>query len=268
MSSIYRKGRDGYFYYQTYIKNSKTGKKDKRKFHSLGTKDENEAKKMQMLLDKKYAQVGVFYKTKKFKYLAIFAIFSFLSFIMIQKNSFQKLPTIEKNNKIISDQENLNEDQLSEDNQNIKNPNNIDISNKIKNHAVSVEMKGLKTKVEENLNFDVANPNLIYPEYTIRKIETISENFSQGRIFATIQKGVSSDILFKVCEEIKSQYTQYSNIVICIFSETSIGVGIAKGNYVIESTQEYNNAWLAMYTFNSIEGAYFDDDPSGYLGGF
>ena len=26
MSSIYRKGRDGYFYYQTYLKNPETGK--------------------------------------------------------------------------------------------------------------------------------------------------------------------------------------------------------------------------------------------------
>ena len=267
MSSIYRKGRDGYFYYQTYIKNSKTGKKDKRKFHSLGTKDENEAKKMQIVLDKKYDQVGVFYKAKKFKYLAIFTILSFLSFIMIQRNLFQRPAVIEKSNIIIIDQENLNEDQLSADNQNIKNLNNIDITNKIKNDAVSVEMKGLKTKVEENLNFDVAGSNSIYPEYTIHKIETISENFSQGRIFITIKEGVSSDIMLEVCEKIKSQYTQYSNIVICIFSETSIGVGIANGNYVIESTQEYNNAWLAMYTFNSIEGAYFDDDPSRYLGG-
>ena len=39
MSSIYRKGRDGYFYYQAYVKNPKTGKKDKKVFHALGTRD-------------------------------------------------------------------------------------------------------------------------------------------------------------------------------------------------------------------------------------
>ena len=54
MSSIYRKGRDGYFYYQTYIKNPETGKKDKRIFHSLGTKDELEAVKQKVVLDKEY----------------------------------------------------------------------------------------------------------------------------------------------------------------------------------------------------------------------
>ena len=39
MRSIYKKGRDGYFYYQTYTLNKETGKKDKKIFHSLGTKD-------------------------------------------------------------------------------------------------------------------------------------------------------------------------------------------------------------------------------------
>ena len=51
MSSIYRKGRDGYFYYQTYIYNPETGKNDKRIFHSLGTKDQAEAKDEQLKLD-------------------------------------------------------------------------------------------------------------------------------------------------------------------------------------------------------------------------
>ena len=47
MSSIYRKGRDGYFYYQTYLYNPNTGKKDKRVFHSLGTKEKDIALKKQ-----------------------------------------------------------------------------------------------------------------------------------------------------------------------------------------------------------------------------
>ena len=54
MSSIYRKGRDGYYYYQSYEFNPKTGKKDKRIFHSLGTKDIEKAKIKQANLDYKY----------------------------------------------------------------------------------------------------------------------------------------------------------------------------------------------------------------------
>ena len=56
MSSIYKKGRDGYFYYQTYLFNPKTRKKDKRIFHSLGTKDKKEALKKQIILDNKYSE--------------------------------------------------------------------------------------------------------------------------------------------------------------------------------------------------------------------
>ena len=51
MSSIYKKGRDGYYYYQTYIYNSKSRKKDKRVFHALGTKDFEVAKDKQKKLD-------------------------------------------------------------------------------------------------------------------------------------------------------------------------------------------------------------------------
>ena len=51
MSSIYRKGRDGYFYYQTYVYNKDTGKKDKRIFHSLRTKNEYSLKDRLKLLN-------------------------------------------------------------------------------------------------------------------------------------------------------------------------------------------------------------------------
>ena len=54
MSSIYRKGRDGYYYYQTYVHNPETGKKDKRIFHSLSTKDQSEAEEKQAEFDNQY----------------------------------------------------------------------------------------------------------------------------------------------------------------------------------------------------------------------
>ena len=60
MSSIYRKGRDGYFYYQTYVDNPTSGKKDKRIFHSLGTKERSKAEKKQIELDAKYKRMNKF----------------------------------------------------------------------------------------------------------------------------------------------------------------------------------------------------------------
>ena len=47
---------------------------------------------------------------------------------------------------------------------------------------------------------------------------------------------------------------------------------IALGSLYIMSNQnrkeEQKAAWLAMYTYNPVEGAYFDDNPSGYLGAY
>ena len=71
MSSIYRKGRDGYYYYQTYVYNPETGKKDKRIFHSLGTRELTQAEEKQAELDIQYKK-QITGKQKK-------SIFSFFS---------------------------------------------------------------------------------------------------------------------------------------------------------------------------------------------
>ena len=54
MSSIYRKGRDGYYYYQTYVYNPESKKKDKRIFHSLSTRNQVETETKQNELDTQY----------------------------------------------------------------------------------------------------------------------------------------------------------------------------------------------------------------------
>ena len=74
MSSIYKKGRDGYYYYQTYLYNDSTGKKDKKIFHSLGTKNFDEAKLKQSVLDEKYRTLA---RKKSFQY-----------FLFLQKSTF------------------------------------------------------------------------------------------------------------------------------------------------------------------------------------
>ena len=56
MSSIYKKGRDGFYYYQAYVLNPKTKKKDKRIFHALRTKEKLVDIKKKEKLDKKYSK--------------------------------------------------------------------------------------------------------------------------------------------------------------------------------------------------------------------
>jgi len=74
--------------------------------------------------------------------------------------------------------------------------------------------------------------------------------------------------LRKVCEEVAKEYNEFSNIVICLYTDNDIGRELALGIDNQISKQEYIKAWLAMYTYNPVEGAYFDENPGDYLGAF
>ena len=98
MSSIYRKGRDGYYYYQTYVHNPETGKKDKRIFHSLGTKDKAEAEEKQVDLDTQYekkiqsqtSRPGISFITQNKKMLA--TILGTVIITLIVMDQFESKP--------------------------------------------------------------------------------------------------------------------------------------------------------------------------------
>ena len=64
------------------------------------------------------------------------------------------------------------------------------------------------------------------------------------------------------------EHGEFSNIVICLYSDTEIGRELALGIDNQISKQEHIKAWLAMYTYNPVEGPYFDENPGGYLGAF
>ena len=83
MSSVYKKGRDGYYYYQTYVKNNKSGKKDKRVFHALKTKDLRLAKEKKIEYDKLYKASKRFNLFKiNYSLVATSLVSSFLTFIL------------------------------------------------------------------------------------------------------------------------------------------------------------------------------------------
>ena len=63
-------------------------------------------------------------------------------------------------------------------------------------------------------------------------------------------------------------YENYLNVMICIYSNSKVGIKIAKGEETSSTNERPRNVWLAMYTYNSVEGAYFDDNPTEYLGAF
>ena len=105
------------------------------------------------------------------------------------------------------------------------------------------------------------------PVYKIQRIENLSEAFKQGKIFITVAQKNSDKSLRLLCDQIVKDFPQFQNIIICIYKNDKIGKQLALGINDEVSPTDKKNAWLAMYTYNSVEGAFFDGNPTEYLGG-
>ena len=114
MSSIYKKGRDGYYYYQTYVYNPESKKKDKRIFHALRTKDLDEARSKQYEFDIKYETQRQGYSDSKnpsIKFNPRLAIVVCLGVITLSVLIFDffKTNTVEQNSSVSITPEKLSE---------------------------------------------------------------------------------------------------------------------------------------------------------------
>jgi hypothetical protein len=99
-------------------------------------------------------------------------------------------------------------------------------------------------------------------------VDRLSGAFEQGKVYVTINKNSSKDSQRLLCEDITKRFSEFSNIVICLYANNRAGKDLARGNDETVSVEEQKRSWLAMYTYNSVEGEYFDDNPSGYLGNY
>ena len=43
---------------------------------------------------------------------------------------------------------------------------------------------------------------------------------------------------------------------------------IASGELTDFTQMEQKESWIALFTYNPVEGVYFDNNPTGYLGGY
>ncbi|MBI87000.1 MAG: hypothetical protein CMG63_02850 [Candidatus Marinimicrobia bacterium] len=264
MSSVYKKGRDGYFYYQAYVKDEITGKKTKRIFHSLGTKDRSVALDKQIILDKKYKnkskknknKILIYYQKTKLRILLV-TVFSTLVFLL-----FYKSPIFSSINGNYS----LKDNNFTSSSQNLVAIDKEPEINELK--KINPEQDNLSLEVNEIEPLIKSDDNNLLPEYNIHKIDKLSGSFSQAKIFITVSSKTTSDMLLRICESVMKENINYSNLVICLYAESKIGREIARssGNQIL--TNDSPKSWLAMYTYNSVEGAYFDDNPSQYMRGF
>tara|TARA_X000000368_G_C23005922_1_gene701151 strand:+ start:66 stop:860 length:795 start_codon:yes stop_codon:yes gene_type:complete len=264
MSSIYRKGRDGYYYYQTYVYNPENKKKDKRVFHALGTKDVETAKLKQNELDLKYDKQSLtdFDSIDKFHIFNLKTsalIILIITITVYLGNLIKKKEVVEKTNFSID----------SKNNQEIYKNNDSAFQIVDTQDTFKEQVKYTKEiPVEEKNSTEAVNIEKIIPTHTVERVERLSGAFEQGKLYVSIDIKSSNASQNLLCRELKKRYNEFSNIIICLYANNHAGRNLALGNDNNVNIEEQKRFWLAMYTYNSVEGEYFDDNPSGYLGPF
>lgn len=265
MSSIYRKGRDGYFYYQTYVYNKNTGKKDKRIFHSLGTKNESKAREMQVIYDNNYEKKQK-NSNRAFKYLQnnykIIALVIFISVSILFMNKYLHDTRVV----VVSDNDYLPD--LGINKNDFPKPKvTIDSASSLKDGIEKVSISSNPSH-KNIINPKSVHSEIAIPEYNIEKFEILSSSFGQCLINVLIDASESSSSQKKLCQYLTKKYAEYSNIIICVYSDNEIGKQLASGSVRSATSNEQKKAWLAMYTYNKVEGEYYNDNPTGHLGGY
>lgn len=253
MSSIYKKGRDGYFYYQAYVLNKKTGKKDKRIFHSLGTKILKEAEEKKNFYDEFYSKKE---RTTELN-LPTFLRYA-IALIMLVIFIFTLNLRVNEKREISIDKTNISEQKIDS----IKNINNDYNSNlsAIKTNEISEKLKN-----NEDVQTQDEISKKVNLEYKIIRKDVLKSAFNQCKITVTAEKEYNVMQLLKICHEIKNNNNKFLNFIICIYSNDEIGYQIAKGSDFRIYKDLGTKVWLAMYTFNEVEGEYFDINPGGYF---
>ena len=111
-------------------------------------------------------------------------------------------------------------------------------------------------------------PKPTIPKHTVVRVEHLSRAFDQGKVYVTVDKSSSKESMRLLCAKLRNNYKEFSNIIICLYADTPSGNELASGAKSKLGTEEQNKAWLVMYSYNIVEGEYFDDNPGGYLGAY
>ena len=269
MSSIYPKGRDGYYYYQAYVYNPDTGKMNKRIFHSLGTKDQAEAEKMQSELDlqhehqktqpqKENSLSSQFSNWKTLVFVLAIVIVIIFNINIFQSNSVKPI----KREAIVKKPV-LKKDEFTKITEKYA---AIDTTTKFEQTTPQMDTVPVVSMLD--IIKKPVKPKPTIPEHTIIRIERLSSAFKQGKVYVTIDQSSSIESMRMLCSKIKKDYKEFSNIIICLYADSPSGNALASGNKSKLGTKGQSKAWLAMYSYNTVEGEYFDDNPGGYLGAY
>ena len=173
MSSIYRKG-DGYFYYQAYVYNKATGKKDKKIFHSLGTKNQIEAESKKIKYDRKYnsKKNTLNFKIKEIlvnQKLKIFLLLMLLGIIYLVNNFILES---KKSDPLVLE---------------IRAKNSSEITKNQNSEQVLPVEKDIFQKPDE-ISKEKVTKEPFSPKFSIERVVQLSSQFEQVQIFVTVEK--------------------------------------------------------------------------------
>tara|TARA_B100000242_G_scaffold280471_1_gene239859 strand:+ start:123 stop:947 length:825 start_codon:yes stop_codon:yes gene_type:complete len=268
MSSIYRKGRDGYFYYQTYTKNKVTGKMDNKIFHSLGTKDRSVAEQEKRKLDEKYQPKKETVKNKLLllieknkKMFPIVIVSAALSSIItltvgkVHKKNYRN----QKINKLSENQQSNYNSNYDFETNNIKKNN---FSNQINTDKKTESFSIAKQNSDSNQNTKSFDIDKKKQRFFIKKVEKISEIFNQVKITVSIVDKYTFNDMEIICREITESFSEYSNVIICVYDESMVKLDFEKEIDRFNQDEFGKSPWIAIYTYNDVEGAFLDYDPS------
>ena len=129
-------------------------------------------------------------------------------------------------------------------------------------HAEDLKNSSFNTSIDKKEN-DVKKYDI--PPFQIQRVKPISERFKQAKIFVTVPSGIEGEKIRLACKNIVEQFPEYSNMVICVYDDSELGLELALGERSFINTKEQKLAWKALYAFNPVEGEYFDDNPNDYL---
>ena len=269
MSSIYPKGRDGYYYYQAYVYNPDTGKMNKRIFHSLGTKDQAEAEKLQFELDlqhehqktqpqKENSLSSRFSNWKTLPIVLAIVIVIIFYIDIFQSGSIKPIKREEIVKELV-----LKEDAMAKITEKYAVINTTSKPEQTTTQMDTVPLLSMLDIIKKPVK-----PKPTIPEHTIIRIERLSSSFKQGKVYVTVDQSSSIESMRLLCAKIKKDYKEFSNIIICLYADNPSGNALASGTKSKLGTKEQSKAWLAMYSYNTVEGEYFDDNPGGYLGAY
>ena len=99
-------------------------------------------------------------------------------------------------------------------------------------------------KIKADTETKNVETKIIIPKYSVERIDRLSGAFEQGKIYVTIDKNSSNESQKLLCENIMNQYSEFSNIVICLYSNDRAGQSLANGNDESISVEEQKQSWL------------------------